>query len=240
MDCHLQPSVPIEKPAATEGLYIDLTTLPPSIGQVIVAMILEMLETSIEDPAAIEGLSIDLTTLPPILGQETIAIILEILETPIEELMAMAKSISDVVPSSPPSPFHPTFDLVTEEIDMVTVAVPESISTFVPRPPPTPFNPAFESIRGQIETRGMPQASVRRVVARNPNNPLEMIPVKGIKLVSRSRPRGLGDETDRNPPQRAKSYSREVGDKKTANKPTEPAIGALASLLKALLPTRLE
>ncbi|KAG8916301.1 hypothetical protein FRC01_003243 [Tulasnella sp. 417] len=100
-----------------------------------------------------------------------------------------------------------------------------------------------EQVTNLKEARGMPQGTVRRIAERNPNNPLEMRPVAPPRrsgFVPRSRPRGVGDEPDRNTSQRAKPYSREVNEKKTASKPTEPALGALASLFKALAPTRLE
>ncbi|KAG9051265.1 hypothetical protein FS837_009531 [Tulasnella sp. UAMH 9824] len=92
------------------------------------------------------------------------------------------------------------------------------------------------------EARGMPQGTVRRIVERNPSNPLQMRPVVTGKLAPRNGARGIGEQGNRNSTPRPKPYSREVGDKKKVNKQTVPSpLGAgLGSLLKALLPTRLE
>ncbi|KAG8900319.1 hypothetical protein FRC00_013534 [Tulasnella sp. 408] len=92
------------------------------------------------------------------------------------------------------------------------------------------------------EARGMPTGTVRRIAERNPSNPLQMRPVVTGKLAPRNGARGVSEQNNRTPTPRPKPYSREAGDKKKVNKQTEPSpLGTgLGSLLKALLPTRLE
>ncbi|KAG9040475.1 hypothetical protein FS837_000568 [Tulasnella sp. UAMH 9824] len=93
------------------------------------------------------------------------------------------------------------------------------------------------------EARGMPQGTVKLIAERNPSNPLQMRPVATGKLAPRNGARGV-EQNNRNLTPRPKPYSREVADKKKVNKQTEPSPGplgtGLGSLLKALLPTRLE
>ncbi|KAG8916242.1 hypothetical protein FRC01_003279 [Tulasnella sp. 417] len=143
--------------------------------------------------------------------------------------------------SDPPPSIHSTTGVDSKSLEESGPVVARSGSE-EPQPSSS-SSPDVGEEQVTKEARGMPQSPVRRILVRNPDGSLVMRPAASVKKSgsgSRNSARGVGEEPDRNPLQRPKPYNRGVGDKKTANKSTESALGALGSLFKGFVHTRLE